>query len=238
MYKARHVVNGNSQQLGVNCEETFSLVVKLATIRTILSLVASRHWHVHQLDVKNSFLHGTLSQTVYMHRHPGISVTRTTNRMFLCQKKYATKEPCWGFTVLTFTRLDLSYAVQQMLIGQAAQILVVLLQVIVFSLATIYCLGHLRGIILCLVLVPRLSTVVLTMQSLRHHGCGYFFESFTIVYILPLLFSVIMSVRILHVLSRYQYADIFTKGLPTTLFDEFKTNLGVLCSLAPTVGGC
>ncbi|GJY51006.1 ribonuclease H-like domain-containing protein [Tanacetum coccineum] len=45
------------QQIGVDCDETFSPVVKPATIRTVLSLAASRHWHVHQLDVKNSFLH-------------------------------------------------------------------------------------------------------------------------------------------------------------------------------------
>nr|GEW98195.1 retrovirus-related Pol polyprotein from transposon TNT 1-94 [Tanacetum cinerariifolium] len=32
------------------------------------------------------------------------------------------------------------------------------------------------------------------------------------------------NVRVLHVPSRYQYADIFTKGLPTTLFEEFHTS--------------
>nr|GEX90566.1 ribonuclease H-like domain-containing protein [Tanacetum cinerariifolium] len=36
--------------LGIDVDETFSLVVKPATIRTALSLVISRHWHVHQLD--------------------------------------------------------------------------------------------------------------------------------------------------------------------------------------------
>ncbi|GJT43316.1 ribonuclease H-like domain-containing protein [Tanacetum coccineum] len=35
------------------------------------------------------------------------------------------------------------------------------------------------------------------------------------------------QVRVLHVPSRYQYADIFTKGLPTTLFEEFRTSLSV-----------
>jgi hypothetical protein len=31
----------------------------------VLTLVVSRGWHVHQLDVKNIFLHGTLSGTIY-----------------------------------------------------------------------------------------------------------------------------------------------------------------------------
>nr|GFC07862.1 ribonuclease H-like domain-containing protein [Tanacetum cinerariifolium] len=50
-YKARLVANGSSQQLGIDCDETFSLVVKPATIRTVLSLAVSRKWPIHQLDV-------------------------------------------------------------------------------------------------------------------------------------------------------------------------------------------
>lgn len=68
--KARLVANGRSQQPGIECDETFSLVVKLATIRTVLSLAVSRHWPIHQLDVKNAFLHGYLQETVFMHQPP------------------------------------------------------------------------------------------------------------------------------------------------------------------------
>ncbi|GKA76033.1 ribonuclease H-like domain-containing protein [Tanacetum coccineum] len=63
-YMARLVANGSSQQLGVNFDETFSPVVKPATIRTVLSLVVSGKWPIHQLDVKNAFLNGDLSETV------------------------------------------------------------------------------------------------------------------------------------------------------------------------------
>ncbi|GKB81968.1 ribonuclease H-like domain-containing protein [Tanacetum coccineum] len=61
-YKARLVANGSSQQLGVD---------KPATICTVLSLAVSRKWTIHQLDVKNAFLNGDLSETVYMHQPPG-----------------------------------------------------------------------------------------------------------------------------------------------------------------------
>ncbi|GKE38274.1 ribonuclease H-like domain-containing protein [Tanacetum coccineum] len=70
-YKARLDANGRSQQQGIDCDETFSPVVKPATIRTVLSLAVSRQWHIHQLDVKNAFLHGHLTETIYMHQPPG-----------------------------------------------------------------------------------------------------------------------------------------------------------------------
>ena len=44
-------------------DETFSLVVKPATVHTMLSLPLSCNLLVHQLDVKN-VLHGTLTETV------------------------------------------------------------------------------------------------------------------------------------------------------------------------------
>ncbi|GKD55202.1 ribonuclease H-like domain-containing protein [Tanacetum coccineum] len=42
------------------------------------------------------------------------------------------------------------------------------------------------------------------------------------------------QVRVLHVPSRYQFADIFTKGLPTALFEEFRFSLSVRCPPAQT----
>ncbi|GJU70818.1 ribonuclease H-like domain-containing protein [Tanacetum coccineum] len=45
-------------------------------------------------------------------------------------------------------------------------------------------------------------------------------------------------VRVLHVPSRYQFADIFTKGLPSTLFEEFHSSLSIRSPPAPTVGEC
>ncbi|KAJ9538099.1 LOW QUALITY PROTEIN: hypothetical protein OSB04_030832 [Centaurea solstitialis] len=70
-YKARLVAQGFSQQPGLDFDDTFSPVVKPATIRTVLSISISRYWPIHQLDVKNVFLHGDLTETVYMRQPPG-----------------------------------------------------------------------------------------------------------------------------------------------------------------------
>ncbi|GKE83152.1 ribonuclease H-like domain-containing protein, partial [Tanacetum coccineum] len=45
-------------------------------------------------------------------------------------------------------------------------------------------------------------------------------------------------VRVLHVPSRYQFADIFTKGLPSALFEEFRFSLSFRSPPAPTAGEC
>jgi hypothetical protein len=69
--KARWVLRGFTQSLGVDYDETFSPVVKPATVRIMLTLAVSKGWPVHQLDVKNAFLHGTLSKTVYCSQPAG-----------------------------------------------------------------------------------------------------------------------------------------------------------------------
>jgi hypothetical protein len=70
-YKARWVLWGFTQRPGVEYDETFSPIVKFATIRVVLSLTLSRDWAIHQLDVKNAFLHGTLTETVYCSQPTG-----------------------------------------------------------------------------------------------------------------------------------------------------------------------
>ena len=65
-FKARLVVKGYSQRKGIDYAEIFSPIVKLASIRILLSVVASENLRLEQMDVKTTFLHGDLDKEIYM----------------------------------------------------------------------------------------------------------------------------------------------------------------------------
>jgi hypothetical protein len=82
-YKARWVVRGFTQQHGVGQDETFSPVIKSAMICVILSIASSWGWPIHQLDVKNVFLHGNLLETIYAQQPDGFLFS--SNLEYVCK---------------------------------------------------------------------------------------------------------------------------------------------------------
>lgn len=56
-YKARLMAKRYNQVLGFDFRETFSSIVKPATIRVVLTLALSKGWSLRQMDVSNAFLH-------------------------------------------------------------------------------------------------------------------------------------------------------------------------------------
>jgi hypothetical protein len=72
-YKARWVLRGFTQRPGVDYDETFNPVVKPDTVRTVLSMAVCRDWPIQQLNMKNAFLHGTLTETVYCSQLTGFA---------------------------------------------------------------------------------------------------------------------------------------------------------------------
>jgi len=72
-YKARLVVLGNKQNFGLNYEEAIALVIKMTSVRIILAIVAFESWQIHQMDVKNTFLHGDLKEEIYIRLPTGMS---------------------------------------------------------------------------------------------------------------------------------------------------------------------
>ena len=60
------MVKGYTQKEGIDYDETFFLIVRLASIRLILAIVTSLDLELHQMDVKTAFLNGGLEEEIYM----------------------------------------------------------------------------------------------------------------------------------------------------------------------------
>ncbi|GJS44884.1 ribonuclease H-like domain-containing protein [Tanacetum coccineum] len=318
-YKSRLVANGSSQQLGVDFDETFISVVKPATIRTVFSLVVSRKWPIHQLDVKNAFLNDDLSEIIYMNQSLGFVDARFPNHVCrLLRSLYGLKQAprAWfqrfaGYATRAgfyHSRCDSSLFIYRQGSQVAYLLLYVddiiltasstsLLQQLIdslhreFDMTDLGELNYSLGISAirhstCLFLSPRKyalqllerahmvnynpsRTPVDTESKLVQQICLYMHDPrephlAALKHILRYvqgtldlglhLYAVYMSanpvqhqrtkhieidihfirdmvtasqVRVLHVPSRYQYADIFTKRLPLALFEEFRSSLSV-----------
>ncbi|GKC40929.1 ribonuclease H-like domain-containing protein [Tanacetum coccineum] len=184
-YKARLVANGSSQQLGVNFDETFSPVMKPATIHMVLSLAVSSKCLIHQLDIKNSFLNSDLLDCYNDVDLAGCpSTSRSTS----------------GYCVfLGYNLLSWSSKRQHTLSHSNVEV-------------------EYWGV----------ANVVSEIAWLHNPLCELYSPLSTTTFVYC------DNVRVLHVPSRYQLADVFTKGLPSALFEEFRSSLSVHLPLAPT----
>ncbi|GKE05580.1 ribonuclease H-like domain-containing protein [Tanacetum coccineum] len=284
-YKARLVGDGRSQQVGVDCDETFSPVVKPATIRTILSLAVSKSWPIHQLDVKNAFLHGVtlwleastpclglfLSQSQYVSdilERAGMSSCKYSSTLVDTKAKLSAnsgnpysdpthyRSLAGALQYLTFTRLNISYGVQQTCLHMhdpRKEYMTALKRILRYVQGTLHYGLH---------LYKSPSSALVSYTDTDWGGCPDTRRSTSryCVYLGDNLISwsskrqpmlscssaeaeyrrvanVVArgEVCVLHVPSRYQIADIFTKGLPRVLFDDFRDSLSIRPPLTSTV---
>lgn len=72
-YKARLVARGFSQRFGFDYTETYSPVIKLDTLRTMLAVANQEQMYMHQMDVRTAFLNGDLSEEIFMSQPEGFA---------------------------------------------------------------------------------------------------------------------------------------------------------------------
>ena len=90
-YKARLVAKGYNQIEGIDFFDPFSPVAKITTVITLIALASINSWHLHQLDVNNAFLHGDLSEDVYMSVPQGVESTKPNQVCKLLKSLYGLK---------------------------------------------------------------------------------------------------------------------------------------------------
>jgi hypothetical protein len=105
------VAKGYSQTYGIDYDETFAPVAKMGTVRTLISCAANFGWSLHQMDVKNAFLHGDLKEEVYMEIPPGFANKQTIGKVWRLKKSlYGLKQsPRAWFDRFRRVVCDMSY---------------------------------------------------------------------------------------------------------------------------------
>nr|GEW93545.1 hypothetical protein [Tanacetum cinerariifolium] len=69
--KTRLVVRGYRQEEDIEFKESFALVSRMEAIRIFLAYAAHKGFTVYQMNVKTTFLHGSLKEDVYVYQHEG-----------------------------------------------------------------------------------------------------------------------------------------------------------------------
>ncbi|GJY27713.1 ribonuclease H-like domain-containing protein [Tanacetum coccineum] len=335
-YKARLVTNGSSQQLGVDSDETFSPVVKPATIRTVFSLVvscyATRAGFYHSHCNSTLFIYRQGSQVAYLllyvddiilttssttllkqlidslhHEFDmtdlgplnyflGIFAVRHSTDLFLSHRKYALQllerahmvncNPS-RTPVDTESRLGPDgvpvqdptmyrkphLAALKRILRYVQGTLDLGLHLYVSSTTSLVgytdanwagcpstrrstsvpeaeyrCVANvvaetawLRKLLreihsplstATLVYCDNVSAVYMSANPVQHQQTKHI--EIDIHFVRDIVTA--GQVRVLHVPSHYQYADIFTKGFPSALFEEFRSSLSVRPPPAPTAG--
>ena len=91
-YKARLVAKGFRQKYGIDYTETFSPVVKYATLRMVIAISKYFGWHLDQLDVVTAFLYGVMKEQVFCAIPEGVKLDDDSDCLELVKAIYGLKQ--------------------------------------------------------------------------------------------------------------------------------------------------
>lgn len=121
-YKARLVAQGFSQVPGIDFHQTYAPVARQASVKLLVALAAQHDWELDCFDAKRAFLHGKLSEEIYMKQPRGFEQYNETGMLLVClllRSLYGLKQAAFDWYVtlcsllreLGFTRSDVDLAV-------------------------------------------------------------------------------------------------------------------------------
>lgn len=96
-FKARLVVKGYTQQLGIDCFETFAPTASLLSLHLLLALAARNSWILNSFDVSTAYLHSSIDETVYIWPPVDVCPNLAGKVLRLNKSLYGTKQAprCW-----------------------------------------------------------------------------------------------------------------------------------------------
>ncbi|GJY98629.1 putative ribonuclease H-like domain-containing protein [Tanacetum coccineum] len=84
--KARLVVQGYTQEEGIDYDEVFALVARIEAIRLFLAYASFKDFVVYQMDVKSAFLYGKIEKEVYVCQPPGFEDPKFPDKVYKVEK--------------------------------------------------------------------------------------------------------------------------------------------------------
>ena len=70
------ICKGCAQVEGIGFEENFSLVGRVEAFKMFLAFACFKNFKIHQMDVKSTFMNGTLEEEVHIEQPEGFILTK------------------------------------------------------------------------------------------------------------------------------------------------------------------
>ncbi|GKB68557.1 putative ribonuclease H-like domain-containing protein [Tanacetum coccineum] len=86
--KARLVVQGYTQEEGIDYDEVFAPVARIEAIRLFMAYASFKDFVVYQMDVKSAFLYGNIEKEVYVCQPPGFEDPEFPDKVYKVKKHY------------------------------------------------------------------------------------------------------------------------------------------------------